>query len=302
MLVRVLGEVSLVDANGDVVVLPGTRQPALLAALVARSGQVVSVDRLVDLLFDDPPERPAAALHSVVFKLRASLDRVGCRDVLLTREHGYLLDLQPGEVDIDVFETLVERARDQSSAEAAETLGEALRLWRGRPYGDLGDSDIAGLEVLRLEELQRVAVERYAVALLDSGRAAEAIALMQPFVAEHALREQARIVLMRALHAEGRAAEALEQYQDYRRELAEELGSGTLLGAGGGAAGRAEGTALVHDRCRRTPWPAPPRRDAGALPAGPGRAHDRLLVRRVRPEGGRHPRLDLQPGRDRGRP
>ncbi|WP_027862742.1 BTAD domain-containing putative transcriptional regulator [Marmoricola sp. URHB0036] len=224
MLVRVLGEVSLVDTDGRVVVLPGTRQPALLAALVARRGQVVSVDRLVDLLFDDPPENPAAALHSVVFKLRASLDQLGCRDLLLTREHGYLLDLQPGEVDVDVFEGLVERARDEASAEAAETLSEALRLWRGRPYGDLGDSDIAGLEVLRLEELQRVAVERYAVALLDSGRAAEAITVMQPFVAEHALREQARIVLMRALHAEGRAAEALEQYQDYRRELADELG------------------------------------------------------------------------------
>jgi DNA-binding SARP family transcriptional activator/pimeloyl-ACP methyl ester carboxylesterase len=224
MLVRVLGEVSLASSDGHVVALPGARQPALLAALVARAGRVVSVDRLVDLLWGEPPENPAAALHSVVFKLRANLDQVGCRDVLLTREHGYLLDLQPGEVDADVFAALVEQARDQPSAEAAQTLGEALRLWKGRPYADFGDSEIAGAEVLRLEELQRVAVERCGVALLDSGRADEAIALMQPFVAEHPLREQARIVLMRALHAASRAAEALDQYQDYRRELADELG------------------------------------------------------------------------------
>lgn len=224
MLVHVLGQVSLASDDGTVVTLPGSRQPALLAALAARSGQVVSVDRLVDLLWDEPPENPASALHSVVFKLRASLDRLGGRDVLLTRERGYLLDLQPGEVDADVFAALVEQARDQPSAEAAATLGEALRLWKGRPYADFGDTDIAGAEVLRLEELQRVAVERYGVALLDTGGADEAIALMQPFVSEHPLREQARIVLMRALHAAGRAAEALDQYQDYRRELADELG------------------------------------------------------------------------------
>ena len=185
---------------------------------------MVSADRLVDLLWEDPPENPAAALHSVVFKLRASLDRLGGRELLLTRERGYLLDVQPGEVDAEVFEALVEEARDQPSAEAAETLREAMRLWRGRPYVDFGDSDIAGVEVMRLEELHRVAMERYGVALLDSGRADEAIALLQPFVAEHGLREQARIVLMRALHAVGRSAEALEQYQDYRRELADELG------------------------------------------------------------------------------
>jgi DNA-binding SARP family transcriptional activator/pimeloyl-ACP methyl ester carboxylesterase len=224
MFVRVLGEVSLASSDDTVVVLPGTRQPALLAALVARSGQVVSVDRLVDLLWDEPPENPAAALHSVVFKLRASFAKLGCREVVLTREHGYLLDLQPGEIDADVFESYVEQARDLPSAEAAQTLREAMRLWRGRPYADFGDSDIAGAEALRLGELQRVAVERCGVALLDAGRAGEAIALMQPFVAEHGLREQARIVLMRALHAEGRTAEALDQYQDYRRELADELG------------------------------------------------------------------------------
>jgi DNA-binding SARP family transcriptional activator/pimeloyl-ACP methyl ester carboxylesterase len=224
MFVRVLGEVSLVAVDGAVVTLPGSRQPALLAALVARAGQVVSVDRLVDLLWEVPPENPTAALHSVVFKLRASLARIGGRELLLTREHGYLLDVQPGEVDVEVFESLVEEARDQPSAEAAETLAGAHKLWRGRPYADFGDSEIAGSETLRMEELQRVAMERYGVALLDSGRPDEAITVMQPFVAVHRLREQARIVLMRALHATGRTAEALDQYQEYRRELADELG------------------------------------------------------------------------------
>jgi DNA-binding SARP family transcriptional activator/pimeloyl-ACP methyl ester carboxylesterase len=224
MLIRVLGEVSLTTGDGTVVPLPGARQPALLAALIARSGRVVSVDRLVDLLWTDPPARPAAALHSAVFKLRTSLARAGGREMLLTRDHGYLLDVRPGEVDAEVFETLVGRARDEAPAEAADTLTEALALWRGRPYGAFGDSEVAAGEALRLEELHRVAVERCGAALLESGRAEEAVALMRPFVAEHGLREKARIVLMGALHAEGRTAEALEHYQEHRRELADELG------------------------------------------------------------------------------
>ena len=224
MLVRVLGDVSLTSGNGTDVALPGARQPALLAALVARAGHVVSVDRLVDLLWEQPPENPTAALHSAVFKLRASLARAGGREMLLTREPGYLLDLRPGELDAEVFESLVQRARDEQPAEAADTLTEALRLWRGRPYGDFGDSEAARAEALRLDEMHQVAVERCGAALLESGRAEDAVALMQPFVNEHGLRDKARIVLIQALHAEGRTAEALDQYQEHRRMLADELG------------------------------------------------------------------------------
>jgi DNA-binding SARP family transcriptional activator/pimeloyl-ACP methyl ester carboxylesterase len=224
MLVRVLGEVSVLSGDDTVVTLPGTRQPALLAALSARAGHVVSVDRLVDLLWTRPPQNPAAALHSAVFKLRTSLAKAGGREMLLTREHGYVLDLAPGELDAEIFETLVSQAVDQPPAEAADTLREAIRLWRGRPYDGFGDSEVALVEALRLEELYRVAVERYGAALLASGRADEAISLMKPFVAEHSLREKARIVLMQALHTEGRTAEALDQYQVHRRVLADELG------------------------------------------------------------------------------
>jgi DNA-binding SARP family transcriptional activator/pimeloyl-ACP methyl ester carboxylesterase len=224
MFIRVLGEVSLMSTSDEVVSLPGARQPMLLAALIARAGHVVSADRLVDLLWTTPPENPTAALHSAVFKLRASLAKAGGREVLLTREHGYLLDLRPGEVDAEVFETLVKEARDQPAAEAADTLLEALSLWRGAPYESVGDSDVARVEALRLEELHSVARERCGAALLASNRAEEAVTLLKPFVEEHRLREKARVVLMQALHAEGRTAEALEQYQLHRRELADELG------------------------------------------------------------------------------
>ena len=225
MLVRVLGEVSLLGHDGSDVQLPGSRQPALLAALAARPGQLVSASRLVHLLWDDAsPENPTAALHSAVFKLRANLAKVSGRDLLVTREGGYLLDLGPSDLDAAEFDRLVDTARDLPPRQAAAELGRALDLWRGAAYGAFADTEIAQLEALRLEELRRTAVERMGLALLASDRPDEAVSLLQPFVTEHPLRETARVCLMRALHADGRTSEGLEHYQRYRSHLADELG------------------------------------------------------------------------------
>ena len=73
MLIGVLGPVTLLDSSGAVAALPGPRRQALLAALAARAGEVVSADTLTDLLWGEaePPDRPTASLHSAVFKLRA---------------------------------------------------------------------------------------------------------------------------------------------------------------------------------------------------------------------------------------
>ena len=270
MFVRVLGEVSLTAADGTVCVLPGGRQPALLAALAARAGEVVGVDRLVDLIWGDaPPDNPAAALHSAVFKLRVNISRISDRGPLVTRDPGYLLDLHPGELDSQVFEALVQEARDLPPAAAADTLGRALGLWRGRAYDGFGDTDLAGIEALRLEELRRVAVERCGAALLASERAAEAVALLQPFVAEHPLREAGRITLMKSLQAEGRTPEALEHYQVHRRELADELGlePSPALEAAQLAVLRGTPPVGIDDGTRGAPGPRRADRDAGALPA-----------------------------------
>lgn len=225
MLVRVLGAVSLQTPEGDEVRLPGNRQAALLAALAARPGQVVGADTLTDLLWgEDLPENPAAALHSTVFKLRANLARAGGRAVLLTRGPGYVLDLRSDDLDASLFARLLEEARTLPPAEAAETYRRALSLWRGPAYAGFADRALAHLEALRLEEARSVATEQYGAALLATDRATEAVELLRPFVTEQPLRESARLTLMQALHAVGRTAEALEQYQAHRRSLAEELG------------------------------------------------------------------------------
>jgi DNA-binding SARP family transcriptional activator/pimeloyl-ACP methyl ester carboxylesterase len=225
MLVRVLGEVSLETPDGSIVPLPGTRQPALLASLVARPAEVVSPDRLAELVWGgEQAVNPGAALHSAVFKLRERLAAAGGRDVLLRRGSGYLLDVGLDDVDATVFAREVERARRLPAGEAAGVLASALSLWRGDAYGRCADTDVAYLDAIRLDELRRTATEEYAAALTDAGRPAEAVTLLRPFVAEHPLREAGRRELIRALHAVGRTAEALDHFQEHRRHLADELG------------------------------------------------------------------------------
>jgi DNA-binding SARP family transcriptional activator/pimeloyl-ACP methyl ester carboxylesterase len=226
VLVGVLGPVTLLDPGGAVAALPGHRRQALLAALVARAGEVVGVDTLTDLLWEEtePPNRPAASLHSAVFKLRANLGAVSDRHLVRTHEHGYQLVLEPEDLDASVFVRLVNQARDEPPDEAATTLTTALGLWRGPAYGVFAESEIARVDAVRLEELRRTATERLGEALLASGDAAAAISLLRPFTIAHPLREAARLTLMRALREAGRTADALDQYQQYRAFLGEELG------------------------------------------------------------------------------
>ena len=133
MLIRVLGDVSLLHPDGHVVPLRGTRQPALLAALVARAGEVVSAERLVDLLWPGrPPENPSSALHSAVFKLRVSLAEVSGRDLLETRDRGYRLAVTVDDVDALLFTELAQRAAREPAEEAVATLAADLPAARRR--------------------------------------------------------------------------------------------------------------------------------------------------------------------------
>src|SRR6476646_3526150 len=161
VLVRILGAVELIGSEGTTVSLPGTRQPALLAALAARPREVVSIDRLITLLWgDDLPDNPEASLHSAVFKLRRALRSVSEREVLLTRDRGYLLALSPGDLDADLFGELVSQAAGQPPEGSGRTPGGGPRPLRGQAYAGSAATEIAQLEAIRLEESRRTALER----------------------------------------------------------------------------------------------------------------------------------------------
>jgi YVTN family beta-propeller protein len=198
---------------------------ALLAVLLLHRGEVVSTDRLIDALWGERASGTAAKTVQVyVSNLRKALGD----GLLITRGHGYLLRAQAGQVDSERFEALVLDGRRRLAAGdargARERLREALALWRGPPLGDLAYEPFAQSAIARLEEARLEALEDRIDADLAIGELAGLVGELEVLVDEHPLRERLQGQLMLALYRSGRQADALERYQQARRELVDQLG------------------------------------------------------------------------------
>jgi DNA-binding SARP family transcriptional activator/Tfp pilus assembly protein PilF len=201
---------------------------ALLAALLLNPGQAVSTDRLAaELWGDDPPDRATNLVSVYVLRLRRALGDPEGR-VLTTRAPGYQLRLGPGDLDAECFETLAGQGRealaDGDPDRAAETLAEALELWRGRALADVPPSALVTAEADRLEESRLSALELRIEADLGCGRHAQLVPELRRLLSDHQLGEGLWALLIRALDAAGRHAEALAAYGQAREVIAEELG------------------------------------------------------------------------------
>jgi DNA-binding SARP family transcriptional activator len=225
----VLGPVQVRDSSGRQVSVGGPRPRALTCALVAEAGRVVSVDRLIDRVWGgEPPPAAVGTLYAYVSQLRKLLDpdRRGnaASGVISTTGSGYLLHAAPAEVDATLFELLVERAESAAPTDALANVDEALALWRGEPYVDLGDSpDLAGL-TQPLVELRLRAYELRIGALLELGRTGPAATAARALVRDQPLREPYWRHLMLATYRDGHQADALAAYLECRRVLDRELG------------------------------------------------------------------------------
>src|SRR5215211_1168086 len=215
---RILGPLEVV-AGGEVVPLGSRKARALLALLLLRVNEVVSTDRLLDDVWGERPP-PTATLHNVVARLRKTLGS----ELIVSRPHGYMLQLAPDQLDLSRFERLVEEARGANRQGRAERLREALALWRGPALDDLAFEPFVELEAARLEELRLAVLEDRIEADLALGRHRELVGELEGLVREHPLRERLRGQLMLALYRSGRQAEALDAYQEGRRTLVDELG------------------------------------------------------------------------------
>ncbi len=225
---RILGPLE-VELDGKALQVGGPRQRALLAMLLLSANRVVSKDRLIDELL---PEASAdAANHQLrvqISRLRRSLRPDGGAPVrLVTRAPGYLLEVEPGELDLHRFEWLLaegDRALGERDFElAAKALREGESLWRGRPLADLEFEPFARVDVERLQDLRLIAMENRIEAELALGRHAMLVPELEAEVAEHPLRERLRGQLMLALYRCGRQADALETFRAGRALLSEEL-------------------------------------------------------------------------------
>ncbi|NUR87731.1 MAG: AfsR/SARP family transcriptional regulator, partial [Nonomuraea sp.] len=215
----VLGSLRALRADGSAPALGGPRLRALLAMLLLDAGRVVTAERLLDGLYEG--SAAVNALQSQVSRLRGVLDVAVER-----RPAGYLLAVDPAEVDVAVFERLVGQGRAAGTAgERAAHFGRALGVWRGPALADVRDAPFASGQVARLEELRLWAVEERVEAELALGRCGELVPELRELVADHPLRERLHGHLMRALYGDGRQGEALAAYEVARAVLADELGT-----------------------------------------------------------------------------
>jgi len=220
---RALGPLEVSD-GGRAIALGGPKQRLVLAHLLLAAGRVVSMDQLIDRLWDtEPPKAARNTVQGYVSHLRSALGS----ERIEGRAPGYVLHAEPDEVDVLRFERLLRRARRQVSVDPAQAVagfGEALSLWRGAPLADLTDISSLEGEVSRLEEMRLSALEDQIDARLALGDHAGTIPELEHLTAGHPLRERLWGELMVALYRSGRQGEALEAFDRARRLLADEMG------------------------------------------------------------------------------
>ncbi|WP_232246589.1 AfsR/SARP family transcriptional regulator [Kitasatospora mediocidica] len=224
----VLGPLA-VSVGARRITVGGARQRTILALLLISPGRVVSVDAMVEAVWQgDPPATARTQVAICIAALRKIFKAEGFGEELISTDHpGYQLNPAGHRVDLLEFTGLVEGAERLAAAgrtaEAAEDFERALRLWRGPVLSGV-TGRLVEEEAERLEELRLVTHDEAIALQLALGNHQELIGQLVPLVREHPLRERTRHSLMLAQYRAGRRAEALETFREGRRLLIGELG------------------------------------------------------------------------------
>jgi DNA-binding SARP family transcriptional activator/tetratricopeptide (TPR) repeat protein len=227
-----LGPIQVWDGD-DRIDLGGAKQRALLALLLLNANRMVSRAHVIDWLWDSRAPRTAEDLvHEHVSRLRRVLRGHRMAEPpaprLRTQPSGYLLQVEPDELDLDRFERLADQARQLIAAGdlevASRILRQALDLWHGSALGSLPPGAAVHAQRARLEEGRLVTLEERLEIDLRLGRHVDLVGELEALTASHPGRERLCRQLMLALYRSGRQTEALTVYRNTRQRLVEEFG------------------------------------------------------------------------------
>ncbi|MGA5703203.1 AfsR/SARP family transcriptional regulator [Peterkaempfera bronchialis] len=225
---EVLGPLRVSDANGPVPIT-ARKTETVLAVLLARTGQVVSVDDLVRELWPQgPPPRARDAVYVYVSQLRKLLARGGEPEPIITRAPGYVLWTLPQAIDFHVLQEHLPTARgmmrERRYEEACDLLEKVVALWRGPVLNGLQSGPVVNAFAAWLQELQLECTELLVESKLMLSRDREVVSQLRCLIREHPLQETFYAQLMLALWRSGRQADALQVYRSARDTLHRELG------------------------------------------------------------------------------
>lgn len=223
---RILGPLEVWDGDTRVPIR-GRLHPKILAGLLLNNRRTVSVEWLVDLLWDDePPATARRQAQNVVAVVRRQLG-AGREDLIRTVTGGYRLEVDDEAIDARRFEAEAGRARrmvsDQRDGEALSAFTAALGQWRGPALDGLTGRTLDAAAA-RLNEARLAAIEDRADVATRAGRAGQVVHELRELVAVNPLRQRLTARLMAALWQQGRSSEALRLYERLERRLKEELG------------------------------------------------------------------------------
>lgn len=222
--VHLLGRLTIFSSAGEVV-LPTAKVRLLAAYLFWQQGRWVRRQLLREMLWGDlDEERAAANLRQALYLLRRAFDAGGVPEGFLQiRRDTVRVPDGPGcRVDVREFEKKVWAGLHKDVREV-EPLMAAASLYRGDFLEDL-DADWCVPERRRLADLHiavlRTLVDRLAALGLYEG----AVSYASRWLAVDPLDEAAHQALMRLYHAVGQPARVVEQYEQCRQVLENELG------------------------------------------------------------------------------
>jgi predicted ATPase/DNA-binding SARP family transcriptional activator len=227
--IGLLGPLQVRDGTGHAVHVGGRQLRVLLILLALQAGRVVPAGSLAGQIWpEESPANPGNALQTLVSRLRAELRRASLDQVIESHPAGYRLAVRPDAVDALDFQVLAVRGRraltEGDPREAAAVLRSALASWRGQPLADAAGYDFADAAAAQLTELRSSVLADRIEADLVLGEGASLVGELRALLSADPLAERPRALLMRALYAAGRQAEALEVYHEARELLAGRLG------------------------------------------------------------------------------
>ena len=222
MQVRLLGPVDVLADEGPRAV-SGRLRKAVLALLALRPGDLVSVDRMIDVLWGE--SAPGGARNTVQAHVSYLRRVLGDRFAIRSHQPGYRLLLGPEGTDVQTAGRLIAQAREElDPAGRAASAQAALALWRGRPLADISGLPWLAEQADLLQGLRRQAVQILIEAQLELGEHARILPGLERLAREYPFDEQIHVQLMLALYRSGRQADALGVFTRMRRLLRDDLG------------------------------------------------------------------------------
>lgn len=233
---QVLGPLTISGPNEKRATMPSARVRGLAVALLLDAPQRISSERLISMLWDDPPASVSANIRNYLTSLRRALKQADSapRDRLTTHRGAfghpasYSLDLTDDDLDLAAFRALSGRGHTALAMgdfeQATQLLDQALRLWHGPAGADVHGSGHLARRLDALNEQRLMAQEQHIAARVARGETTTVICEIRNVLATHPLRERCWMYLLRTLYDVGDVAAALNAYRQAQGLFQEMLG------------------------------------------------------------------------------